>query len=210
MINRITFLLPEFIILFILLPLSLLLHIAPFIKVTLILLGVIYCIGISVRFRLFSFRSLYEIQFINHWKAIAIKLLVLILGSSFLMYFLYPDNLFIVIKQRPFLWAGISLFYTFFSVFPQEFLYRSFFFTRYQEIFKTPNLLIVVNALVFSLAHVVFQNLLVSILTLVGGLVLAITYQKSKSLMLTSIEHALYGIWIFTVGMGEMLAFPSP
>jgi hypothetical protein len=28
--------------------------------------------------------------------------------------------------------------------------------------------------------------------------------------MLTSIEHAIYGNWLFTIGMGEMLAFPMP
>jgi hypothetical protein len=26
---------------------------------------------------------------------------------------------------------------------------------------------------------------------------------------LVSIEHAIYGNWLFTVGMGEMLAFPD-
>jgi len=27
--------------------------------------------------------------------------------------------------------------------------------------------------------------------------------------LLVSIEHAIYGCWLFTVGMGSMLGFPS-
>jgi hypothetical protein len=27
--------------------------------------------------------------------------------------------------------------------------------------------------------------------------------------MLVSLEHSVYGAWLFTLGLGEMLAFPS-
>jgi len=47
------------------------------------------------------------------------------------------------------------------------------------------------------------------ILTFVGGILFALTFQKTKSTLLVSIEHAIYGCWLFTVGMGEMLGFPS-
>lgn len=45
---------------------------------------------------------------------------------------------------------------------------------------------------------------------LIGGILFVITYTKSKSILLTSAEHAIYGNWLFTIGMGEMLAFPMP
>jgi membrane protease YdiL (CAAX protease family) len=66
-----------------------------------------------------------------------------------------------------------------------------------------------VNAIVFSLAHIFFKNTLVLVLTFIGGLLFAYTFVKTKSTTLVSIEHALYGNWLFTVGMGEMLAFPG-
>ena len=66
-----------------------------------------------------------------------------------------------------------------------------------------------VNAALFSLAHIFFKNTLVMILTFIGGILFALTFKKTKSTLLVSIEHAIYGSWLFTVGMGEMLGFPN-
>ena len=108
------------------------------------------------------------------------------------------------------MWLMVSILYSVVSVYPQEFLYRSFFFSRYEVLLKHPYLLIAVNALVFSFAHILFKNLFVLAITLIGGVIFAITFFRTRSLLLTSLEHALYGSWLFTVGMGEMLAFPMP
>jgi CAAX protease family protein len=70
-------------------------------------------------------------------------------------------------------------------------------------------LLLFVNAIVFSLGHIFFRNTLVLVLTFFGGLLFAYTFSKTKSTLLVSIEHAIYGCWLFTVGMGSMLGFPS-
>jgi membrane protease YdiL (CAAX protease family) len=125
------------------------------------------------------------------------------------MFFLYEENLFIVMRKKPILWITICFFYSFFSVLPQELLYRSFFFSRYNTLFKSPFSLIIINAIAFSLAHSIFNNIYISILTLIGGFVFAATYHKTKSLLFTSIEHAIYGSWLFTLGIGEYLAFPG-
>ena len=47
------------------------------------------------------------------------------------------------------------------------------------------------------------------ILTFLGGLLFAFTFKKTKSTILVSIEHAIYGSWLFTIGMGAMLGFPT-
>jgi membrane protease YdiL (CAAX protease family) len=62
---------------------------------------------------------------------------------------------------------------------------------------------------VFSLGHIFFKNALVMVLTFLGGILFALTFNKTKSTLLVSIEHAIYGSWLFTVGMGSMLGFPS-
>lgn len=200
----------ELIVLYILIPILLTLNIHPIFKIIPVLLGVIYCVSISIKQQLFSLKSLYTLEIKKHSKRILILFLITLLVSTIIMYSFNYENLFIVIRKNWMMWIFITLFYSIFSVYPQEFLYRSFFFKRYQTILKSPMLLIVVNACVFSFAHIVFNNLLVSILTLIGGFLFAFTYYKSKSLLLTSIEHALYGSWLFTLGMGEMLAFPVP
>ena len=92
---------------------------------------------------------------------------------------------------------------------PQEIIYRTFFFERYASLVDNKWLFIFINAILFSLAHLFLKSPLVQIITFIGGLLFAFTYLKTRSTILVSIEHALYGCWLFTVGMGEMLAFPG-
>ena len=104
----------------------------------------------------------------------------------------------------------VIFFYAFLSVVPQELLYRSYFFERYRKLFKNKKYLLAINIIVFPLAHLMFHNWMVIFVTLIGGIFFTLTYNSSKSLLLTSLEHAIYGNWLFTIGMGEMLAFPMP
>ena len=125
------------------------------------------------------------------------------------MFVVDKSNLFIVVKTKPSLWIMILFIYSFFSVYPQELIYRTFFFQRYESLFRSNLVFILLNAVVFSLAHIFFKNTLVMFLTFIGGILFALTFKKTKSTLLVSIEHAIYGCWLFTVGMGAMLGFPS-
>lgn len=200
----------ELIGLFIILPIILALNIHPIFKITPILIGLIYTIYITVKQQLVPLKSFYELNLSNFWKPIVLQFLVFAISSTILMYYLNNENLFIVLRKNWIMWLSITFFYATFSVYPQEFLYRTFFFKRYTTLFKNTTVLIIFNAAIFSLAHIAFNNILVSILTFIGGILFAFTYHKSKSLLFTSVEHALYGSWLFTLGMGEMLAFPMP
>jgi len=120
-----------------------------------------------------------------------------------------PENLFHVLINRPGLWIAICFVYCFLSVLPQEFVYRTFFFKRYSVLMLPSAYFVLLNAVAFSLAHLMFHNELVMILTFAGGLLFGYTYQKTHSFWIVCIEHALYGLWLFTVGMGAMLAFPG-
>jgi membrane protease YdiL (CAAX protease family) len=119
------------------------------------------------------------------------------------------ENLFYVVMHKPILWVSILFIYSIFSVYPQELIFRTFYFQRYKSLFKSKALLIFINAIVFSLAHLFFRNTLVLVLTFLGGLLFAFTFYKSKSTLFVTIEHAIYGCWLYTVGMGSMLGFPS-
>jgi membrane protease YdiL (CAAX protease family) len=180
------------------------------VKVGAVVMAVIYVLIVTVKNKLVSKKSLYSWPKKSYWKFVFLRFVLLVLISTTLMYLFNPGKLFIVVKTNIWFWLMLSAFYSVFSVYPQEFLYRSFFFARYGKLIKSEVWFIVINALLFSLAHVGFKNILVLALTLIGGVVFAITYYKTKSLLFTSVEHAIYGSWLFTLGAGEMLAFPMP
>lgn len=200
----------ELVILYGLLPCMLLVPMEEGIKALGILLGVAYVIYICVTEKLIQGRILFQWKKIPYWKPIALRFGALVILTMAFMYIVDPSNLFAIVRKRPILWITIVCFYSIFSVYPQEFLYRTFFFARYSSLVPKKNAFILLNGIVFCMAHLVFRNFLVLGLTFVGGIIFSITYKKANSLIFTSLEHALYGSWLFTIGMGEMLAFPLP
>lgn len=113
-----------------------------------------------------------------------------------------PDRLFAILRERPLLWAAIMVFYPVFSVYPQELIYRTFLFHRYQAIFRTAWLRVAASAVSFGYMHIVFENLIAVAMTLAGGFLFALTYERSRSTLTVAIEHALYGCFVFTIGLG--------
>ena len=80
-------------------------------------------------------------------------------------------------------------------------LYRVF--RRYNSLFKNKWILVLVSAMAFSFVHIVYYSPVSLILTLIAGLYLAYIYEKTGSVLFTSILHGLLGIIIFTVGLGQ-------
>ena len=199
----------ELFILFVLLPVSLALPFDYKIKGILILLGFSYLLFVMLRIEKVSFKINKGLGWNHFWKRILLLFLGIVAVTTGYVYFVDASKLFCVPLNKTRLWVIILLVYTFLSVWPQELIYRTFFFTRYERLFENKKLFIFVNAILFSLAHIFFRNTLVILLTFVGGLLFGFTYLKTKSTLLVSIEHAIYGNWLFTVGMGQMLAFPG-
>jgi hypothetical protein len=106
-------------------------------------------------------------------------------------------------RQHPAFWAIIMVFYPVASVWPQEVLYRAFFFHRYGRILPRRWLRVAVSGLAFGFMHIVFMNPVAPTLCLLGGLLFARTYSRTHSVLAASVEHALYGCWVFTVGLGS-------
>jgi uncharacterized protein len=114
-----------------------------------------------------------------------------------------PDLLFALLKQSPGFWALIMLLYPLLSVFPQELLYRAFFFHRYRPLFGSGWGMILASALAFGFVHIILGNWLSVGLCVIGGLLFSLTYQGSGSLLLACMDHALFGNFIFTIGLGR-------
>jgi len=120
-----------------------------------------------------------------------------------LVYFFLPDQFFSMPGRSIALWAAIMILYPLFSVYPQEIIYRVFFFERYKHLFPTKWAIIAASAVAFGYGHIIFENNIAVIMTLLGGILFAKTYYESKSTLLVAIEHALYGDLIFTIGLGQ-------
>lgn len=121
---------------------------------------------------------------------------LLVLGTVLLD----PVRLWALPRERPGFWLFVVALYPFLSAYPQEVLYRGFFFHRYGELFADRRLLLAANVLLFAFLHVIYHNGVAVLLTLVGGALFARTYERTGSILVVSVEHTLYGIVLFTAG----------
>ena len=199
----------ELFIIFILVPVSFVLNYSPWIKLGVGIIGFAYVIYVLLKIEKLKFKLSKQLDWKTFWKSTILKLLLIAIITTVFVWVTDKTQLFNVLLNKPIKWLIILFVYSFFSVYPQELIYRTFFFKRYRPLFKNTSLFIFINAILFSLAHLLFNSGLVLFLTFFGGVLFALTFKKTESTLLVSIEHAIYGCWLFTVGMGTMLGFPS-
>lgn len=209
MMKQPAYLLSEFFLLFVLMPTSFALEYPIAIKMVLAILGFVYILVVLSRVEHIKLGFRKAMDWGIFWKHVLFRFALIALVTTGYVLYLDASLLFFVPRTNLLLFVIILFIYTFLSVWPQEVIYRTFFFERYQRLFGNKVLFLFLNAILFSLAHIFFRNTLVLILTFLGGLLFGLTYLKFRSTTLVSIEHALYGNWLFTVGMGQMLAFPG-
>lgn len=199
----------EFFVLYILIPVLFALALPFALKAVIAILGFLYIIYILLKVEKNQFKVGKNLNWKLFWKNTSLKFIVIICLTTAYVWWVDKDNLFVVVYYKTLLWSIILFVYSVFSVYPQELIFRTFFFQRYQGLFSNNNLFIFVNAIVFSLAHIFYRNTLVLVITFLGGILFALTFNRTRSTIMVSIEHAIYGCWLFTVGMGDMLGFPS-
>jgi membrane protease YdiL (CAAX protease family) len=134
------------------------------------------------------------------------KILKLFIPSALFLtiftYYFEPDRFIAFMLENTGFWLLVMILYPILSVYPQEMIYRTFIFNRYDSIFTSNISMILASAFAFGLVHIIFHNLLAVFLSMIGGIIFSVTYQRTRSLLLVSLEHALYGCFIFTVGLG--------
>lgn len=138
----------------------------------------------------------------SNLQTVLLRFLLVAIAMSVLTYCYAPQRMLELPRQRPQLAALISLLYPPLSALPQEFIFCTFFFERFRLLFPTRRTMIVASAIVFAYAHVLFINPIAPTLSFIGGLIFASTYAKTRSLALVTLEHALYGIFLFLIGLG--------
>jgi membrane protease YdiL (CAAX protease family) len=107
--------------------------------------------------------------------------------------------------QAPVRWALVMLLYPVLAAYPQELIFRAFFFHRYRCLFPNDLTLVIANGVSFGLAHLLFGNWIAVVLSTLGGLLFAYRYLRTGSLLAVSLEHGLWGDFLFTVGLGRYL-----
>ena len=200
----------ELIILFIGLPSLYLLKQIPFHKAVPLALAFLFCLILLLQDKSFDRKQLRlgdRAAWRPWWKPMLLRFALFAVATTALVYFWMPDRLFSLFDY-PRLMILIWTLYPLWSVVPQELIFRPFFFHRYPMILRHPQALLWLNAALFSFAHIIFRNEVALIATFAGSFMFSRTYKQTGSLLAVSIEHALYGNWVFTVGLGKFFYLP--
>jgi hypothetical protein len=205
-----TFLATEFLLLFVAIPLVLFFHwdtaVPPLPALWIV---AAYCLLILLRDPTFDRRQLWNAAPFRKQLPQMLGLFVAGAAAIAALVFVYAPHLFLILpRTHPRAWLIVLALYTTLSVYPQSLIYRAFLFHRYAPLL-TPSprtrslLLILLSGAAFALVHILFHNWIAIALTAPGGLLFAWRYARTKSLALSSFEHALYGCFLFTIGLGQ-------
>lgn len=134
-------------------------------------------------------------RILSIWTAAAI------LMTAFLFWYA-PDRLFSFIRHNPRVWVVVMIAYPALSAFMQGVVFRCFFFHRYAAILPKQWMPIGAAALAFGWAHIVLENWIAVGFCCVGGTLFSITYLRTQSNLIATLEQALYGNFIWTIGLG--------
>jgi len=135
----------------------------------------------------------------------SILLIFLIVGGGITAWVSHelPRSFLALPRLRPQVWISVMVLYPLLSVMAQELVFRTFFFHRYGPLFGDRRwLAILVNGVLFGLAHIMFYNPVAIIATTAAGWLFAWRYEQTRSFWAVCLEHTLYGWLIFTVGLG--------
>ena len=135
-------------------------------------------------------------------RGIGLRLMLVVVASAALTQLLVPERFLSFPRLATVQWMAVMTLYPLLSALPQEVIFRSFFFRRYQSLFPTNVAMLVANSLAFGVTHLIFHNWVAPTLSVVAGVMLARSYQQHRSLGLVWAEHALYGCIAFTTGLG--------
>ncbi|WP_245815195.1 CPBP family intramembrane glutamic endopeptidase [Shimia gijangensis] len=150
----------------------------------------------------FHWRDLrYGWRKINWWMVLKFTAMMLALCLVVILIFA-PDQMFNILKRDPRLMLMIFTLYPLVSALPQEIVFRPLFFRRYGEILPSGQAALVLNAAIFSMAHLMYWSWIVAAMTFAGGLVFAWAYEKQQNFPLAVVLHGIAGNLIFLAGLG--------
>lgn len=140
------------------------------------------------------------------WGRVAAMALAAAAVGLGLILVLRPWALFEPGRSVPLLLLAILVLYPPLSALPQEVLFRPLFFRRYGALLpQGERAQVVLNAAIFSLAHLVYWSWVVALLTFAGGIAFAHAYRVRRSFPEAVALHAVAGCVLFALGLGAWL-----
>ena len=147
----------------------------------------------------FTWRSLRQGRI--NWRATAILAIVTLITASILCWWLLPDHLFQLMRERPYLLPFLAIAYPIILVLPQELIFRPLFFKRYGTLFGGETQVIWANAVLFSFAHLMYFHWIVFAMTFISSFIFARGYLRG-SFPQAMVDHSIAGLMIFASGLG--------
>jgi membrane protease YdiL (CAAX protease family) len=117
-------------------------------------------------------------------------------------YLFLQDKFLALPLARPEAWLVLLVIYPLLAAYPQEVVFRGFFFRRYRPLFRDPRVMILASGLSFGLAHVFYGNWVAPVVAGLGGILFGYRYLRSGSLVAVGLEHGLWGNLLYTLGLG--------
>jgi hypothetical protein len=195
----------EFALLYVCIPVLLIFteDIFPLIPTILIITGGVI---IALRRQGWQYRELWVVGPARAWRSMLLVFLGFVVFWIPVAWYFFPEQFLSFPRERPDIWLMVMLLYPLLSAFPQEILYRTFLMERYRTIVDhSAGTFILISGVTFMWGHILFMNAFAISVTLLGGLVFAWRYWQTRSVLLVSVEHALYGNLFFTLGLGQFL-----
>lgn len=167
-------------------------------------LGVVFFVYLIIVLRDKSFkRHKFRLNGFKAWNMIFYRTAITVVFLLMYVWTAFPDQLFRYPAEQTWFWVSLLILYPLWSVIPQEFVYRVYFYHRFKHIIKDRNTLVLLNAVLFSFLHIIFHNWVAITLTFVAGIIFSLTYLRYRSFSITVLEHVIYGSLIFTIGPGD-------
>jgi membrane protease YdiL (CAAX protease family) len=151
----------------------------------------------------FSWRELFAGAGRIGWRFVLAFCAVTLAVGAVVIWLTVPEAFGFLIRQNPGLMLMIAVLYPVLSALPQELVFRPLFFRRYGALLpQGPTAQIVLNAGVFSFAHLMYWSWIVAAMTFSGGLAFAWAYRVRGNFPEAVLLHSLAGIIVFALGLG--------
>jgi hypothetical protein len=194
----------EFTGLFVLLPLLVRWRVIAAPRLVVLALVTAACIGLLWRDPTFDRSKLFSLGDLRgSLRSIALRAAVAGAVITGLVLLLRPAAFMAMPGQAPGLWLAGLVLYPVVSAWPQEVVFRLFFFHRYEPLFGRSTWLVAANAVAFGFIHTIYPNAVAPLLSVPAGLLLALTWRRTRSMGPVWLEHTAYGLLLFTLGLGD-------
>jgi len=128
----------------------------------------------------FKWRSLLPSSWWPEWRTIVVFLLISATLMGLTIQLTNPNHFFGFPRRAPEIYLIVMGLYPILSVIPQGIIYRVLFFKRYGELFSDVRITLLMSAIAFCFAHLLFQNLFAVCLTFFWGARLQLGTPRSR------------------------------